>query len=119
MDDRTQPTAVSGGLSFGSVAAGGDHTCGIEVGGAGHCWGNNDEGQLGDGSTTDESEPAAISDGLSFVLLTGGGSHSCGLTDEPLAYCWGSDSAGQIATERPDLVPFRNTPGRVFQQPDP
>jgi alpha-tubulin suppressor-like RCC1 family protein len=44
------PHAVSGGLSFRSISAGNDHTCGVTAGGAGYCWGRNHSGQLGDAS---------------------------------------------------------------------
>ena len=48
---RRQPTpvALSGGLTFASVTAGGTHTCGLTTGGA-YCWGGNYFGQLGIGS---------------------------------------------------------------------
>ena len=34
------PVAVSGALSFRTVSAGYDHTCGLTIGGAVYCWGN-------------------------------------------------------------------------------
>src|SRR5216117_3244304 len=35
----TTPVAVSGGLSFATVSAGGGFTCGVTTGGAAYCWG--------------------------------------------------------------------------------
>ena len=60
------PIAVSGGLSFRAIAAGTFHTCGLTGSGAAYCWGFDDYGQLGDGSTSGGAIPAAVSGGLTF-----------------------------------------------------
>src|SRR5438552_176165 len=56
--NRLVPTLVSGGLTFVSVAASttpdGAHTCGLTTSGSVYCWGLNDHGQLGDGTTTQQ-----------------------------------------------------------------
>jgi alpha-tubulin suppressor-like RCC1 family protein len=44
---RSTPVAVAGGLTFATLTAGGEHTCGLTSGGAAYCWGNNFSGQLG------------------------------------------------------------------------
>jgi hypothetical protein len=54
------PVAVSGGLSFNIVAAGGSHTCGLTSAGAAYCWGDNSFSQLGDGTTTQRLVPTAV-----------------------------------------------------------
>jgi alpha-tubulin suppressor-like RCC1 family protein len=43
------PRAVSGSLTFASITAGWQHTCGITLAGIAYCWGANDGGQLGNG----------------------------------------------------------------------
>jgi hypothetical protein len=59
--NKLVPTLVSGGLTFVSVAASttpdGAHTCGLTTSGAVYCWGLNDHGQLGDGTTTQQLVP--------------------------------------------------------------
>jgi alpha-tubulin suppressor-like RCC1 family protein len=63
------PVAVSlpGGVTgFASLSAGSMHTCGIASTGAGYCWGKNDFGQLGDGTTTSSSTPQQVGGGLTF-----------------------------------------------------
>jgi alpha-tubulin suppressor-like RCC1 family protein len=58
------PTPVTGGLTFASVAASttpdGAHTCGLTSSGAVYCWGLNDHGQLGDGTTTQRLAPTLV-----------------------------------------------------------
>lgn len=96
----TAPEAVLGGLTFQTVVAGGEgtHTCGITKGGPAYCWGNNNVGQLGDGTTTSKSVPATVAGGLTFVSLAVHATHTCGITDGGLAYCWGFNDDGELGT---------------------
>jgi alpha-tubulin suppressor-like RCC1 family protein len=55
-----------------AVAAGGHHTCAIKSG-ALYCWGYNDYGQLGDGTTTHRNTPVAVTDMGSGVTAVAAG----------------------------------------------
>ena len=58
------PVRVSGGLDVSAVSAGtlGLHSCSwTTTDRRAYCWGRNDEGQLGDGTTTDRPTPVAVS----------------------------------------------------------
>ena len=85
----TAPVAVSGGLSFETVDAGGYHTCGRATSGTIYCWGYNFYGQLGNGSTASSSMPVAVSGGIAFAFVRIGGWTSCGATSTGAGYCWG------------------------------
>jgi hypothetical protein len=98
------PTAVSvpSGVTFGSLAAGAYHTCGLTSAGGTYCWGWNYYGQLGTttntGTDTPNPTPTAVSvpSGVTFVSLEAGVYHTCGLTSAGAAYCWGNSGDGQL-----------------------
>jgi alpha-tubulin suppressor-like RCC1 family protein len=89
---------VSGGVS--SVSAGGDSACAIE-GGMAYCWGWNQNGQLGDGTTADSAVPVAVDAsgvlaGKTLTQISTGAGAACALDSDGAAYCWGANGAGQL-----------------------
>ena len=90
------PTSVAGGLQFQSIAAGGEHTCGIAADGSAYCWGANTSGQLGDSSRTDRALPVPVVGGLHFLVVQAGAAFTCGLTTTLVLYCWGDGTQGQL-----------------------
>jgi alpha-tubulin suppressor-like RCC1 family protein len=95
---RAGPVGVSG-LSGGvlAVTAGGGHTCALTSSGAVKCWGENEYGQLGDGSNTDRSVPVPVSGLTSGVAaIAAGGQHTCVVTRRGAVRCWGRNLAGQL-----------------------
>jgi alpha-tubulin suppressor-like RCC1 family protein len=57
---NSTPLPVSGGLTFTTVGTGYLHTCGVTPQGAAYCWGDNSEGELGDGSTAIHPTPVPV-----------------------------------------------------------
>jgi alpha-tubulin suppressor-like RCC1 family protein len=95
-----RPTAVSTGLHFREVSAGFHHTCGLTTDDRIYCWGNNDDGELGDGTTTQRLKPVPVADGRHFRQVRAGFHHTCGLTLDKRAYCWGRNTSGELGTGR-------------------
>jgi len=100
---------ISTTLHFTTVRGGFGHACGLIASGQAYCWGANDSGELGDGTTTTRAEPVAVAGGLSFESLAAGGGtlqqpsgpplgggFTCGVAQGGKAYCWGRNAEGQL-----------------------
>lgn len=103
-------------FTFTTLAAAGDHTCGLSSSGAAFCWGRNDAGQLGDGTTTHRMTPVAVQGGLIFTALTARLQRSCGLTSAGAGYCWGDNESGNLGdgTTTDRLTPVAVQGGLTF-----
>jgi len=109
-EDRSQPTEVQGIPGVPThLAAGAVHACALVAGGQAYCWGQNLQGQLGDGSTQNRSSAVAVSGGLRFTDIQAGGAQTCGRTADGTQYCWGLNQSGQLGdgTRSSRSVPTR------------
>ena len=96
---RKSPVAVGLGSNRTATAihAKGNHTCAILDNGSLVCWGKNDVGQLGDGTTTNRNTPVEVDlgDERTATAVGGGNSHTCAILDNGTTKCWGNNSSGQ------------------------
>jgi alpha-tubulin suppressor-like RCC1 family protein len=96
--DKATPTDVFG-LASGvvAVATGYGHTCALMKAGDVRCWGNNQWGQLGDGTTDNKLTPTSVMDlDPDVVAISTGGDHTCALTKTGGVKCWGGNTFGQL-----------------------
>lgn len=92
--------AVAASLGFPSptaqVTAGGDHSCALLVGGKAKCWGDNLDGELGDGTNTDSAIPVLVNGLANGTDISAGGWHTCAIVSDPAVMCWGYNYDGEL-----------------------
>ena len=94
------PVQVSAlGTAVVGVAAGSDHTCARVADSTLWCWGANDFGELGDGTTNMSLVPvqvSALGAAVVDVVAAVGYSHTCARKTDGTLWCWGGNSGGQL-----------------------
>lgn len=100
--DAAAPVDVAG-LSSGvsAIVAGWDHTCAVLASGGAKCWGANDFGKLGNGSSVASLTPVDVAGlGSDVKALTLGMGHTCALVADGVK-CWGWNQQGQLGSGMP------------------
>jgi len=134
---RRVPTLVAGGHAFTQLALSARHGCALDSDGVAWCWGNNQFGQLGDGTTDDRLVPTRVSGDNRFTQVVtasgfagmgtapvpgarvqGGIAHTCALTDAGAAFCWGWNANGQLGdgSTVTRLAPVAVSGGHTFDE---
>jgi alpha-tubulin suppressor-like RCC1 family protein len=106
------PVAVTGLNGVKSIAAGQDDTCALLADGDVQCWGANQTGQLGNGTTTNTSDIGAVltqtgSSGYAVspflvsclppvTAVSAAVSYTCAVLSDGTVYCIGYNSSGQL-----------------------
>jgi len=111
-EENSQPTVTP------EILMGENYTILLKSDGTVWAWGNNDYGQLGDGTTTNSSIPVQVN-GLSDVQsISVGNYHSLALKSDGTVWAWGNNEYGQLGdgttTNRSEPVQVSTLSGVQF-----
>jgi alpha-tubulin suppressor-like RCC1 family protein len=99
MPCSTKPSPVRLAAAARDVAVAFSHSCALGADGGLQCWGDNNNGQLGNGNAGDRSvTPVAVLGGLTWRALAVGREFTCAITSAGATECWGLDDHGQLGT---------------------
>ncbi|ETR70825.1 MAG: hypothetical protein OMM_08528, partial [Candidatus Magnetoglobus multicellularis str. Araruama] len=104
---RITPILINGLSNIIAIQAGSNHNLALGSDGAVWAWGDNLEGQLGIGNTSDQNTPVQINTLDNIVAIAAGFSHSLALKADGTVWAWGGqDEFGDhitIPVMKPDL----------------
>jgi len=104
------PVRVTGLGKAVGVGLGLWHTCVLEAGGKVACWGDNSNGEVGNGSLSSVNTPTYVAGIQGAKVLVSGDTHNCVLQAGDNVKCWGSNTVGQIG----HMPPYEASPVRVL-----
>jgi PKD repeat protein len=79
-----------------SLDAGYGHTAALKSDGSLWAWGNNNSGQLGDGTLIEKIAPVRIGNSADWKTLTAGYYHTLSLKQDGTLWAWGENANGQL-----------------------
>ena len=86
-----------------TLVVGGGHSCAVTKDKKVLCWGNNEDGELGDDSNTARGYPVYVVDGngsishlTDIIEVAAGRQHNCALKSNGKVLCWGKGNYGRL-----------------------
>lgn len=93
---QSAPVTVAGLTDVTMAAGGAGFFCALTGDGAVSCWGDNEHGELGDGTTTSRASPARVAKLGGATKIAAGVSHACAVLSSGKIACWGRNKYGQL-----------------------
>lgn len=82
------------------ISAGAYHTVALKEDGTVWTWGNNESGQLGDGTEIDKGEPVQVKGIEGVKAIAAGEWHTVALKEDGSIWAWGDNEDGQLGDGR-------------------
>ncbi len=110
--ERAAPARVGSLAHVAQVVVGADSACARHQDGTVSCWGSDENGQLGDGGTTDRGRPQRVPGVTEVIDLVAGGDHVLALRRDLTVECWGYNASRQCGVESAEsTIPPHPIPG--------
>jgi len=98
---KVDTSGVLAGKTIKQISTGHYHTCAVASDNKIYCWGENNNGELGNGSTVDSRVPVAVNmtgvlAGKTIKQMSVGTYNTCVIASDDKVYCWGSNAYGQV-----------------------
>lgn len=97
------PASTAGAAEPGPVLTSlslGNESCGLTAAGAAYCWGDDGQGELGNGPaiTGDQRVPSPVDTppGVTWADISFGNRHACAVATTGAGYCWGTNDGAQL-----------------------
>ena len=91
--NRLHPAQVLGLAGVDSISLGLFHTCAVKLDATVWCWGRNNYGQLGDGTTVNSFSPVQVAPLEGISAISARWDTTCAITTGETVWCWGSNSS--------------------------
>lgn len=101
----SRPVSVQSLNKVKGIAAGCNHVAALREDGSVWTWGRNNEGQLGDGSTSDRNTPQRVAGLQDIVSVAAGCTHMLALTADGTVKAWGRGANGQLGNDSTTASP--------------
>ena len=90
------PILVAGLSNVVALSGGWDHALALKSNGTVWAWGQNNLGELGDGTTNSRAAPVAVCNLINIISVSGGDWHSTALASNGTVWKWGRNESGQL-----------------------
>ena len=111
-DGDVLPTRISLDQDIIDLSVGEAFSCVVTSSNRAWCWGYNQYGQLGDGTTEPRTVPVEVQSSIGFTKVDAGQDHACAVALDGTSYCWGVNGWGELGngqggTLNPNPIPVR------------